>query len=327
MGMSVLLSRATVGCPAGVTYSNGAGAGRIAEFTSEISKLSDCAPDVRFRIIQCRDSSAVVAAVLKTCESFKQNTLRCLMTNISHDSAHMHSCFLTELSAVSTRRSTVVHKWTCRREALYGPSDGRLCLFQCRTSRSDYLCHLLPALFNQAVIFDSSVLILNSGCVHGDGENPDTLDDYRSSAARMDASAFGDEHGLAFLLIYVSITGSRIDLDFESAPTSDMELRVLPVRKTPRCAFPFIAIGRTKNNDVVMKNPSVSKFHAMIKITPAGLMLQDAKSTNGTFIDGTAVPARGTGDPVALGARHALRIGHCDSQFFSASAFHSFLRR
>ncbi len=72
-------------------------------------------------------------------------------------------------------------------------------------------------------------------------------------------------------------------------PTS--ELRVIPLVKAP--ANPYsdrISVGRARNCDVVLRNPSVSKLHAHIRREPNGSwVLIDVNSHNGTSIDGVRV--------------------------------------
>lgn len=89
-------------------------------------------------------------------------------------------------------------------------------------------------------------------------------------------------------------------------PTS--ELRVIPLVKAP--ANPYsdrISVGRARNCDVVLRNPSVSKLHAHIRKEPNGTwVVIDANSHNGTTIDGMRVTAGQTipikiGEPITFG--------------------------
>src|SRR5207253_9820199 len=59
-------------------------------------------------------------------------------------------------------------------------------------------------------------------------------------------------------------------------PSGETTLIVLPVRKV-QDAFPsMITIGRTSNNDVVIEDVQVSKFHAFFRINGDQLELADA---------------------------------------------------
>lgn len=51
-----------------------------------------------------------------------------------------------------------------------------------------------------------------------------------------------------------------------------------------------ISIGRTKENDIALDDPSVSKFHASVMINADGhIVVADTGSTNGTFVDGERI--------------------------------------
>src|SRR5688572_18873132 len=69
---------------------------------------------------------------------------------------------------------------------------------------------------------------------------------------------------------------------------------VFEVRSTGRCPFPnMISVGRTRNNDIVISDVSVSKFHAFFtRGKDGGLYLQDSGSRNGTLLGGVAVAGR-----------------------------------
>jgi pSer/pThr/pTyr-binding forkhead associated (FHA) protein len=79
----------------------------------------------------------------------------------------------------------------------------------------------------------------------------------------------------------------------------------------------FYSIGQTRNNDIVIRDATVSKSHAYFEHTPdgAGLMLKDSRSRNGTFVNGVRVPAEGT--LVQPGDR--LRFGHIELKLLDAA--------
>lgn len=91
------------------------------------------------------------------------------------------------------------------------------------------------------------------------------------------------------------------------------ELLVFPVRKRPDSQLPFVSIGRIEGNDIVLPSEGVSKFHAYIKPDPSGTslaLLQDGRSTNGTFVDGERVARRGEGPARTLRAGAQVRFGN-----------------
>jgi pSer/pThr/pTyr-binding forkhead associated (FHA) protein len=72
-------------------------------------------------------------------------------------------------------------------------------------------------------------------------------------------------------------------------PTS--ELRVVKLIKAPTNPYSDrISVGRARNCDVVLRNPSVSKLHAHIRREPNGSwVVIDLNSHNGTVVDGMRV--------------------------------------
>lgn len=65
-----------------------------------------------------------------------------------------------------------------------------------------------------------------------------------------------------------------------------------------------VSIGRGSANDLVIGDASVSRVHATLTPTPAGLMLQDENSTNGVFVNGAKVSQQivSSGDSIRLGS-------------------------
>lgn len=52
-----------------------------------------------------------------------------------------------------------------------------------------------------------------------------------------------------------------------------------------------ITIGRDTDNDVVVDNKLASRHHALIQKIKDAYFIKDMGSTNGTFINGTTIPA------------------------------------
>lgn len=85
---------------------------------------------------------------------------------------------------------------------------------------------------------------------------------------------------------------------------------VFRVQRRQQSRFDFVSVGRNDGNDVVLPDPSVSRFHAFLRELPDGsLQVQDARSANGTFARGTEVPRQGEGAPVALHSGDSIRFG------------------
>jgi hypothetical protein len=92
--------------------------------------------------------------------------------------------------------------------------------------------------------------------------------------------------------------------------SGETTLIVLPVRKV-QDAFPsMITVGRTSNNDVVIEDVQVSKFHAFFRLNADKLELADAGSRNGTFIGKLRLEGKGPARPVNQG--EAVRFGNLE---------------
>lgn len=95
---------------------------------------------------------------------------------------------------------------------------------------------------------------------------------------------------------------------------------VFPVIKNQENAFGRgITIGRTGNNDVVLDDGTVSRFHAWFQREDDGRhLLTDAGSKNGSFLAGVRlVPRR----PVQVPDGARLRFGQVEVVFFLAEGF------
>ncbi|MBI3075389.1 MAG: Flp pilus assembly complex ATPase component TadA [Deltaproteobacteria bacterium] len=66
----------------------------------------------------------------------------------------------------------------------------------------------------------------------------------------------------------------------------------------------LIRIGKAPGNDLLLPFPEVSRIHACIRLERAGMMIEDLRSKNGTFLNGRRLSAPGTMEPGDL-----VRIG------------------
>lgn len=83
-----------------------------------------------------------------------------------------------------------------------------------------------------------------------------------------------------------------------------------------------ILIGRSEPNDIRLRYPTVSKFHAHIRFGTEGAELLDAGSTNGTFYDDAPVAE---GDVVRLEDGHRVRLGDLPIDIYDPARLHSVL--
>lgn len=156
----------------------------------------------------------------------------------------------------------------------------------------------------------------------------------------LDLAAFSKLHGRAFLLmqragkerLHPPARPTRtLVTDPEEEDRSDLppsKYLVFPVRKTERSLIArFYSVGQTRNNDIVIRDVSVSKSHAFFEDDGnGGFILQDARSTNGTFVNGRRVPRSGMGEPVPVRTGDLLRFGTVELSFIDARSFRDLIR-
>lgn len=119
----------------------------------------------------------------------------------------------------------------------------------------------------------------------------------------------------------------RTQTSANQATSPPAEPLVFVVEKSHRNAFGRgITVGRSANNDVVVDDGSVSRFHAWFERDPEGgtFKLTDAGSKNGTSVKGAKLEPRKS-VPVASGDR--LSFGKVEVTFLSATGFLEMLAR
>ena len=154
----------------------------------------------------------------------------------------------------------------------------------------------------------------------------------------LDFEVFAKLHGRAFLLMQRAAGGERLHpparpsrtlLTEEPDERTDLppsKYLVFPVRKTERSLIQrFYSVGQTRNNDIVIRDATVSKSHAFFENSAdgSGLVLKDSRSRNGTFVNGAKVPAEGT--RVQPGDR--IRFGHVELKLLDAAQLCDLVRR
>lgn len=101
---------------------------------------------------------------------------------------------------------------------------------------------------------------------------------------------------------------------------------VFPIQKRPDAPFDFVSVGRAPGNDIVLGDASVSKFHAYLRETEEGFVVQDGGSRNGTTRNGVPVAARGQGKPTLLAPGDQVKFGAVTLTFLHADGLFDLLR-
>jgi transcriptional regulator with PAS, ATPase and Fis domain len=87
-----------------------------------------------------------------------------------------------------------------------------------------------------------------------------------------------------------------------------------------------VSLGSGNNNDIVIKDETVSRRHCEIELTPDGYAIRDLGSTNGTYVQGVRIQAAylGTGTEFQLGNSRLVFCPlqeTCEYRLSEASAF------
>ena len=173
---------------------------------------------------------------------------------------------------------------------------------------------------------------------------PLSVAEVRARCLRTTRAGFEAEHPHPWLLCDLEVPASAPEASFSTAqflddalapprPGDSLQHAALEPRrygffalhKTPKNPWKDrILIGRATNNDVVVRHPSVSKVHARATQKDGAWTLADARSTNGTWVDGVRLPAGGA---APLGARSAVRLGSVACTLLTSGDVHDALTR
>ena len=103
----------------------------------------------------------------------------------------------------------------------------------------------------------------------------------------------------------------------------EVELEVFPLSKKPGASFPDrITIGRTGNNDIVIADSSVSRFHAYVRRDGTHWLVADAGSKNGSWLREEQLEAR---KEKQLASKAVVRIGEVELTFYVAADLYAAL--
>jgi len=102
--------------------------------------------------------------------------------------------------------------------------------------------------------------------------------------------------------------------------------RIFSVRPRPESNFSFVSVGRNPHNDIVIPDASVSSFHAFFPNAERPEVL-DARSTNGTHVEGSLASVRGEGPPSIIPVGGTVRFGNVPAILLDGPQLIDFLRR
>jgi hypothetical protein len=101
-------------------------------------------------------------------------------------------------------------------------------------------------------------------------------------------------------------------------------VEVLEIVKAPGNPYPDrVSVGRARNCDVCLRDPSVSKLHAHFRVAPGVLELVDIDSQNGTRVNGRTLPAH---QPQAVGPGDIILFGNVNTRLVNAGALYDLLK-
>lgn len=88
--------------------------------------------------------------------------------------------------------------------------------------------------------------------------------------------------------------GPQAELAIESGPDAG---------HTHRASDHAVRLGRSPDNDVILRDPATSGHHARLERRDEGFWIVDLGSTNGTFVNGEAVQEKqlNSGDRLTIG--------------------------
>lgn len=114
-------------------------------------------------------------------------------------------------------------------------------------------------------------------------------------------------------------------LSKRSGPGSSLPYAIYPLVKRPDSESPanMFKIGRTRDNDMSMKDMAISKAHAVIRLMKGYFLIQDCGSTNGTRINGKRVGDK----PVLLRDKDVIALGNHKFTFLYPSSLHDLLSK
>jgi FHA domain len=106
------------------------------------------------------------------------------------------------------------------------------------------------------------------------------------------------------------------------ASTPD-ELVVLPVAKAANNPYADrISVGRARNCDIVIREPSISKLHAVVRVDGETMAIVDIGSQNGTYLNGRRLS---TNEAAPLACGDEIVLGNVRARLMDGAGVHTVL--
>lgn len=120
---------------------------------------------------------------------------------------------------------------------------------------------------------------------------------------------------------FKTVTGGQRSLvPLEVTRQTLADLGLILIQKRTAVYLDRISVGRTRNNDIVIDHPKVSKLHAHFSVTGAGeVTLTDRGSSNGTFVENAPLTQM---QPAALFDGASIHFWQLQFRFYTAAGAH-----
>src|SRR5256885_9337292 len=137
------------------------------------------------------------------------------------------------------------------------------------------------------------------------------------------------------LYLVIAESADKLPIGFETAVVSFtgkprtaaklLDFEVLAVEKAPTNPYPDrISVGRARNCDVVMRDPSVSKLHAHFRVgADTKVELVDIDSQNGTRVNGRPLPPH---QPQLMANEDMILFGSVAAKLVDAATLYDLLK-
>ena len=113
---------------------------------------------------------------------------------------------------------------------------------------------------------------------------------------------------------FIDNSEEKITITKEASIYSGKMPRIEAHGKSKNLPNKIFAIGRDKSNAVIIADPKVSKFHALVIFKDNACYIRDTQSKNGTYVNDTKLQA---GKDVKLNNNDIIVVGNTKIKYHS----------